>query len=148
LKTAVVLLGEQAAALAPGLEEVGVATATAFDVAEAERVFVVGVGGDARDALLHGTREGVAGVVGIDGTPPVAEARAGAFRAPVLAVVAEADEGDAYAFAKALTNHGVLNETVVYDDVDRGFLGTHERATDDVWRLLRRFIGVPRPVSA
>jgi Dienelactone hydrolase family len=145
VSTAVVLLGDQAATLAPGLAELGVATAPSLESADAERVFVVGVGGTARDALLHGTRDGVTGVVGIDGAPPVDEARAGSFRAPVLAVVAERDEGEAYAFAKALTNHGVLNETVVYDDVDRGFLGTHEHATADVWKLLRRFIGVPHP---
>lgn len=145
MTTAVVLLGEQAASLGPGFAELGVATVRSLDATDAERVFVVGVGPEARQALLHGTREGITGVAGIDGTPPVEEARAGSFRAPVLAVVAEDDEGDAYAFAKALTNHGVLNETVVYDEVARGFLGTHERATEDVWKLLRRFIGVPSP---
>ncbi|NUR78316.1 MAG: hypothetical protein HOQ28_18775 [Thermoleophilia bacterium] len=145
MPTAVVLLGRQAAALGTDLERLGLETAASVDTASADRVFVVGVGPDAQAALLHGTRDGVTGVVGIDGRPPVEEARAGAFRAPVLAIVAEADEGDAYAFAKALTNHGVLNETVVYDEVERGFLGTHERATADVWKLLRRFIGVPAP---
>jgi dienelactone hydrolase len=140
-----VLIGDDAAALAPELEALGVETARSLDGLSAERVFVVGVGPDAHAALLHGTRDDVAGVVGIDGPPPVDEARAGAFRASVLAVVAEVDEGSAYAFAKALTNHGVLNETVVYDEVERGFFGAHERATADVWRLLRRFMGVPAP---
>jgi dienelactone hydrolase len=142
---AVVLVGEQASSLRPDLESLGLETASSVDETEADRVFVLGIGSDAHSALLHGTREDVAGVVGIDGSPPVAAARAGDFRAPVLAVVAEEDEGDAYAFAKALTNHGVLNETVVYDDVPRGFVGAHEHATKDVWRLLRRFIGVPSP---
>lgn len=137
------LIGEAAAALAAELEALGVETARSLDGLSTDRVFVVGVGPDGRAALLHAMDEGIAGVVGIDCTPPVDEARAGAFRAPVLAVVAEADEGSAYAFAKALTKHGVLNETVVYDDVERGFFGTHDRATADVWRLLRRFMGVP-----
>jgi len=143
LATAVILVGEQAAALGTELEGLGLETAPSVEASSADRVFVVGGGPDAHAALLHGTRDGVTGVVGIDGRPPVDEARAGAFRTPVLAIVAEADEGEAYAFAKALTNHGILNETVVYDEVDRGFLGTHEGATADVWRLLRRFIGVP-----
>ncbi|MDX6475159.1 MAG: hypothetical protein QOH95_670 [Gaiellaceae bacterium] len=141
----IVLVGEQAATLASGLERLGLETAASLEALSAERVFVVGIGPDAETALLYGTREDVAGVIGIDGTPPVEQARTGAFRTPVLAVVAEADEGDAYAFAKALTNHGVLNETVVYDGVERGFLGAHERATADVWKLMRRFIGVPAP---
>jgi dienelactone hydrolase len=145
LASGAVLIGDDAAALAPDLEALGVETARSLDALSAERVFVVGIGPDARTALLHGTRDDIAGVVGIDGAPPVDEARAGAFRTPVLAVVAEADEGSAYAFAKALTNHGVLNETVVYDEVERGFFGDHERATAEVWRLLRRFIGVPAP---
>ena len=141
----VVLVGDEAAALAGGFAELGLPTATSLDELDADRVFVVGVGRDARTALLHGTRDDVAGVVGIDGSPPVAEARAGAFRAPVLAIYAEEDEGEAYSFAKALANHGVLNETVVYDEVERGFLGRHEQATGDVWKLMRRFIGVPAP---
>jgi hypothetical protein len=139
------LIGDDAAALAPELEALGIVTARSLDTLAADRVFVVGLGPDARAALLHGTLDSVAGVVGIDCTPPVDEARAGAFRAPVLVVVAEADEGSAYSFAKALTNHAVPNETVVYDDVERGFFGVHERATADVWRLLRRFMGVPAP---
>jgi hypothetical protein len=138
-----VLVGDDAAALAPGLQALGIETARSFDTLSAEQVFVVGVGPDARSALLHGTRDDVAGVVGIDGAPPVDEARAGAFRTPVLAVLTEPDEGSAYAFAKALTNHGIPNETVVYDDVEPGFFGVHEHATADVWRLLRRFMGVP-----
>jgi dienelactone hydrolase len=141
----VVLVGDAAAALVPDLEQLGVETARSLDALSSDRMFVVGIGPDAHAALLHGTRDDVAGVVGIDGAPPVDEARAGTFRAPVLTVVAEADEGSAYAFAKALRNHGVLNETVVYDDVERGFFGAHERATADVWRLLRRFMGVPAP---
>src|SRR3954447_26610478 len=146
MTTAVVLLGAQAEALGGELELLGLETASsAVEATAADRLFVVGVGPDAGAALLHGTHEGVTGVVGIDGRPPVEEARSGAFVAPVLAIVAEADEGEAYAFAKALTNHGILNETVVYDEVDRGFLGAHERATNDVWKLVRRFIGVPAP---
>jgi dienelactone hydrolase len=145
LATAVVLVGEHASTLGAELRQLGLETAPSVDAAAADRIFVLGIGEDAHAALLHGTRGDVTGVVGIDGRPPVEEARAGAFRTPVLAVVAEPDEGDAYAFAKALTNHGILNETVVYDDVDRGFIGTHDRATADVWRLLRRFIGVPGP---
>lgn len=136
-------MGEQAATLGAELEQLGLETAESVDAAAADRVFVLGIGPEAHAALLHGTRDDVTGVVGIDGRPPVEEARAGAFRAPVLAVVAEPDEGDAYAFAKALTNHGILNETVVYDNVERGFVGAHDRATADVLRLVRRFIGVP-----
>jgi hypothetical protein len=139
------LIGDEAAALAAQLEALGVETARTLEALSADRVFVVGLGADARAALLHGKLDGVAGVVGIDCTPPVDEARADAFRAPMLVVVAEADEGAAYSFAKALTSNGVLNETVVYDDVERGFFGVHEHATADVWRLLRRFMGVPAP---
>jgi hypothetical protein len=136
----IVLVGDTAAALAAQFEELGIAV-----VASPEGSFVLGVGEHAREALLHGTRTDVAGVIGIDGEPPLAEARAGALTAPVLIVVAEALEGSAYSFAKALTAHGVPNETVVYDGVEPGFLGVHDEATADVWRLVRRFMGVPAP---
>jgi hypothetical protein len=145
MPTGVLLVGTDAEPLAAQLGALGIETAQALDALTADRIFVLGVGEGARDALLHGTREEISGVIGIDGAPPVEEARAGAFRAPVLAVFAEEDEGAAYSFAKALTNHGVLNETVVYDEVGRGFLGTHEQATADVNRLVRRFIGAPAP---
>ncbi len=141
----VVLVGDQAAALAPRFVELGIETAATVEDLQAERTFVLGVGADARAALHHGTRADVAGVIGIDGELPLEEARAGAYRAPVLAVVSEADEGSAYSFAKALSGAGVLNETVVYDGVEPGFLATHEPAARDTWRLIRRFMGVPSP---
>ena len=139
----VVLVGD-GRALATGLAELGIEVAESVEAA-APPVFVVGLGASGPAALLHGEREDVAGVVGIDCVPPVEAARAGMLRAPVLAVFAEADEGAAYSFAKALGAHGVLNETVVYDEVERGFFERHEQATADVWRLLRRFMGVPAP---
>lgn len=139
----VVLVGD-GGGLAAKLGELGIDIATSVETATPP-VFVVGLGADGPAALLHGSRDDVAGVVGIDCEPPVEAARAGTLRAPVLALFAEADEGAAYSFAKALGAHGVLNETVVYDEVGRGFFGRHEQATADAWRLLRRFMGVPAP---
>ena len=139
----VVLVGD-GGAFAAQLGELGIDVAHSVETASSP-VFVGGLGSDGPAALLHGARDDVAGVVGIDCEPPVEAARAGELRAPVLAVFAEADEGAAYSFAKALGAHGVLNETVVYDEVERGFFGRHEQATADVWRLLRRFMGVPAP---
>ena len=132
----VALIGNAAAQLAPGLRDLG------LEIDETGE-FVLGVGEHAVDAFRRAADAGVAGVIGIDGAPPVADARDGRLRAPVLGIFAEADEGAAYSFAKALTEHGVLNETVVYDGVEPGFLGTHEQATADVWRLIRRFVGLP-----
>jgi dienelactone hydrolase len=136
----VLLVGAAAASLADAFAELGVETTTSVG---ATGVYAVGVGGDARAALLHATREGVHGVVGIDGALPVDEAAA--FRAPALVVAAEADRDAAYAFAQALTDAGVLHETVVYDGVERGFFAEdgHPEARADVWKLIRRFIGVP-----
>jgi dienelactone hydrolase len=136
----VLLVGAAAARLADRFRALGVQTTTSADETG---VYVVGIGSDARAALLHGTREGVHGVVGVDGRLPVEDA--GAFRAPALVVSAEADREAAYAFAQALTDAGVLHETVVYDGVERGFFADdgHPEARADVWKLIRRFIGVP-----
>ena len=136
----VVLFGDDAAVFASRFEEIGVQTATTRDRLDAERVFALGAGGGGREALMQ--RE-VAGAIAIDTELPLADARGGAIAVPVLAVVAEEDEGTAYSFAKALREAGVPNETVVYDGVERGFVGTHAQATDDAWKLVRRFTGVP-----
>src|SRR5512133_2880587 len=118
----VLLVGTAAASLADAFADLGVDTTTGVDE---KGVYVVGVGDDAQAALLHATRDGVHGVVGIDGALPLREA--------------------AYAFARALTDAGVQHETVVYDGVERGFFAEngHPEARADAWRLIRRFIGVP-----
>jgi carboxymethylenebutenolidase len=81
----------------------------------------------------------------------VEEARAGRFRAPVLALYGGADEKitpeDQHAFAEALTAAGILHETVVYDDAPHSFfdraMDEHAEACADAWRLVLRFFGVP-----
>jgi dienelactone hydrolase len=136
----VLLVGAAAASLSDAFADLGVDTTTGMDE---KGVYVLGVGDDAQAALLHATRDGVHGVVGIDGALPLDEAAA--FRAPALVVAAEIDREAAYAFARALTDAGVLHETVVYDGVERGFFAEngHPEARADAWRLIRRFIGVP-----
>jgi dienelactone hydrolase len=135
----VLAVGDAAAGLVGALAAAGVEATS-----EADGAYVVGIGGDeARAALAQGTHEGVLGVAGIDGSPPVDDAPS--FRTPALVVVAEADADAARAFAQALTEAGVLHETVVYGGVERGFFGAdgHPAARDDATKLLRRFIGVP-----
>ena len=150
----VVLLGDRR--FADELADAGVTVAPVTSAADVDAavaalradgssaVFVLGVGASARDAFLQGSREDVAGVIGIDGSPPVEEARAGRIRTPVVAVYAGDAADDAKAFAEALAGAGVLQETVVYDDVEPGFVerGTPREACDDAWRLARRFMGV------
>lgn len=133
----IVLLGEAAAPFAEALRPF-------VDTADDHR-YVLGIGSYAAEAFRQAARNDVAGVIGIDGEPAVVEAQRGELRAPILGIFAEADKDAAYSFASALSAHGVLNETVVYDGVDRGFVGAHEQATADALRLVRRFMGVPSP---
>jgi carboxymethylenebutenolidase len=125
----------------------------------AGRVYVLGFCFGGRAAFMQGTQEDVAGVVGFygwptredDGGSPVSEARAGRFRAPVLALYGGADEGigpdQIETFAQALNEAGVLQETVVYDGAPHSFfdrgMDEHADACADAWRLVLRFMGVP-----
>jgi carboxymethylenebutenolidase len=126
----------------------------------ASRVFTVGFCFGGRHSFLYGTQEGVAGVVGFYGWPmrgddespsPIDHARAGAFRAPVLALYGGADEGippeDAHAFAQALSDAGALQETVVYDDAPHSFFDRSMEqfadACEDAWHRVLRFMGTP-----
>jgi carboxymethylenebutenolidase len=126
----------------------------------AAAVYVLGFCFGGRAAFMTGTEEDVAGVAGFYGWPtraeeggssPVDEARAGRFRAPVLALYGGADEKitpeDQHAFAEALTAAGILHETVVYDDAPHSFfdraMDEHAQACADAWRLMLRFFGVP-----
>lgn len=123
-------------------------------------VYVLGFCFGGRAAFMTGTEDDVAGVVGFYGSPtraeeggssPVDAARAGRFRAPVLAIYGGADEKitpeDQQVFAEALTARHVLHETVVYEDAPHSFfdrsLAEHAQACDDAWRLCLRFMGVP-----
>ena len=126
-----------------------------------ERVFVLGFCYGGRAAFMYGTQDGVAGVVGFyggprralaeDGSSPLAEAKAGRFKAPVLGLFGGADQGipaeDAHAFAEALRDAHVLNETIVYDDAPHSFfdraMDDYADACDDAWRRVLRFMGVP-----
>jgi carboxymethylenebutenolidase len=126
----------------------------------AVRVYTLGFCFGGRASFMQGTREDVAGVVGFYGWPtraaeggssPLEEARAGRFRQPVLAIYGGADEGipvaDAEAFAEALNEAHVLQETVVYDGAPHSFfdrsMDEHADACADSWRLVLRFMGVP-----
>ena len=123
-------------------------------------LYVLGFCFGGRAALMAGTEDGVAGVVGFYGWParqeeggssPLLEARAGRFKAPVLALYGGADEKipheDRQAFAEALTAAGVLHETVVYDHAPHSFfdrgMEEHREACADAWQLMLRFVGVP-----
>jgi carboxymethylenebutenolidase len=124
------------------------------------RVFVLGFCYGGRAAFMYGTQEGVAGVVGFyggpkraldGGTSPIEEVRAGNFKAPVLGLFGGADQGippeDAHAFAEALTEAGVPQEILVYDDAPHSFfdrsMDQFAEACDDAWRRVLRFMGVP-----
>jgi carboxymethylenebutenolidase len=126
----------------------------------ASRVYVLGFCFGGRAAFMQGTRDDVAGVIGFYGWPtrvedggssPVEEARAGRFHAPVLALYGGADEGipaeDADAFAGALDDAHVPQESVVYDGAPHSFfdraMDEHAQACDDAWRRVLRFMSVP-----
>jgi carboxymethylenebutenolidase len=123
-------------------------------------VYVLGFCFGGRAAFMSGTLDGVDGVVGFYGWPtreseegssPLAEARAGRLKAPVVALYGGADEGipeaDVRAFAEALSEAGVAHETVVYEGAPHSFfdraMAEHEQACEDAWRLCLRFMGVP-----
>ena len=126
----------------------------------ASRVYVAGFCFGGRAAFMQAAREDVAGAIGFYGWPtraeeggssPLEEARAGRLRAPVLALYGGADEGvspdDAEAFAAALAEAGVLQESVVYDGAPHSFfdraMADHADACDDAWFRMLRFMGVP-----
>ena len=126
----------------------------------ATRVYVLGFCFGGRGAFMQGTRDDVAGVVGFYGWParqeqggssPVEEARAGRFRAPVLALYGGADEKitpeHQEAFAGALREAGVLQETIVYDGAPHSFfdraMTEHAAACEDAWFRVLRFVGRP-----
>jgi SAM-dependent methyltransferase len=118
--------------------------------AGAARVFVLGVCDAASAALRHAARDDVAGVIALSGSPAgaVGDARGGRLRAPVLALYAGADDQvAAQAFAQALGEAGVLQESVVYDDAPHGFfdasLPDQAQACQDAWQRMLRFMGVP-----
>ncbi len=130
----------------------------------ATRVYVLGFCFGGRGAFMQGTRDDVAGVVGFYGWPareeeggssPVEEARAGRFRAPVLALYGGADEKitpeHQEAFATALSQAGVLQETIVYDGAPHSFfdraMTEHAAACEDAWFRVLRFVGRP-PASS
>lgn len=138
---------------------------TAAAVAELERrgaprVFVLGFCYGGRAAFMYGTQDGIAGVIGFyggprraleDSTSPLEEAEAGNFKAPVLGLFGGADQGippeDAYAFAQALDEAGVVQETVVYDGAPHSFfdraMDEFADACEDAWHRVLRFMGVP-----
>ena len=123
----------------------------------AARVYTLGFCFGGRASFMQGTRDDVAGVVGFYGWPtrgepsPRDEAKAGRVRAPVLALYGGADKGipeeDAYAFAQALDDAGVPQETVVYDGAPHSFfdraMSEHAEACDDAWHRVLRFMSVP-----
>jgi len=127
----------------------------------ASRVYVAGFCFGGRAAFMQAAREELAGVVGFYGWPasaeeggssPIEEARAGRLRAPVLALYGGADEritdADAEAFATALREAGVLQESIVYDGAPHSFfdraMADHADACEDAWFRMLRFMGVPR----
>jgi carboxymethylenebutenolidase len=126
----------------------------------ATRVYVLGFCFGGRAAFMQGARDGVAGVVGFYGWPtriesggssPEREARAGRLTAPVLALYGGADERiteeDAHAFAEALRQAGVDQESIVYDGAPHSFfdraMADEAEACDDAWRRVLRFMSVP-----
>jgi carboxymethylenebutenolidase len=126
----------------------------------ATRAYVLGFCFGGRAAFLQAARDDVAGAVGFygwparaqdGGTSPLIEARAGRLRAPVLALYGGADEkigeDDAQAFAEALSQAGVPQESVVYDGAPHGFfdraMADEAQACEDAWQRVLRFMSVP-----
>lgn len=117
-------------------------------------VYVLGFGAGGHAALLAGTGDGVAGVISVCGSPagePTEAVREGRLTAPVLAFYAGADDTvpdpEIEAFYAALKDAHMLEETVVYDGVPRGFFADgaeeHAQAREDAWHRILRFVGVP-----
>ncbi len=128
--------------------------------AGARRRYVLGFCFGGRAAFMQASQVDIGGVIGFYGWPtraedggssPVAEARSGRLGAPVLALYGGADEKippeDVEAFAAALDEAGVEQESVVYDGAPHGFfdraLDGHAQACDDAWFRILRFMGVP-----
>jgi carboxymethylenebutenolidase len=123
-------------------------------------VYVLGFCFGGRAALMQGTDEGVAGVVGFDrgpagevvgGSSPLRVAREVRFVSPVLTLYGGADDkipdADIEAFYEALHAAHVLEETVVYDGAPHSFFdrtaAEHAQACEDAWSRMLRFMGVP-----
>jgi carboxymethylenebutenolidase len=140
-------------------EDVGAAVAE-LNRRGATRVYVLGFCFGGRAAFMQGARDDVAGVIGFygsparvepDGSSPEREARAGRLTAPVLALYGGADEWiteeDAHAFADALRQAGVDQESIVYDGAPHSFfdraMADEAEACEDAWRRVLRFMSVP-----
>ncbi|MGH8935428.1 MAG: dienelactone hydrolase family protein [Acidimicrobiia bacterium] len=120
------------------------------------RVFVVGFCFGGRQALLQASRPGIDGVIGFYGSPtrqgpegrsPLAEAREGPVRCPVLALYGGADQGipaaDIEAYDAALEAAGVPHRMVVYPGAPHSFfdrtMDEHAEACADAWRRILEF---------
>jgi dienelactone hydrolase len=137
--------------LAELLADAGVHAGTDADELRAHgavAVYVLGFGADGAAALREGTKEDVAGVIGVAAPPPLD--LADAFVAPVLAFYGGSDptipDADIRSFYDALNARHVLEETVVYDGAPADFFTRAEEHPDacaDAWHRLLRFVGVP-----
>lgn len=120
------------------------------------RVFVVGYCFGGRQALLQAARRGIDGVIGFYGPPtqegpegrsPLADAREGLVRCPVLALYGGADQGipaaDIEAYDTALEAAGAPHRIVVYPGAPHSFfdrtMDEHAEACADAWRRILEF---------
>ena len=122
------------------------------------RVFVVGYCFGGRQALLQAARPGIDGVIGFYGSPtqegpegrsPLADAREGQVRCPVLGLYGGADQGipaaDIETYDAALEAAGVPHRMVVYPGAPHSFfdrtMDEHAEACADAWRRILDFTG-------
>lgn len=114
-----------------------------------DRVFTIGFCfGGSRSWAQSGDNPGLSGCVGFYGRPEVAADSAERMTAPLLMLMAGADENIAAADAEALAvrvrDRGVRADVHVYDGAPHSFFDrsftTHQDACDDAWRRILDFI--------
>lgn len=128
------------------------------------RVFVTGFCFGGRAALMAPAEQEIDGAIGFygwpvtpgtDGSSPESLARAGALRAPVLALFGEADPGipehDRARYAEALAAGGVAHEVITYDAAPHSFFDRaqtgHAAHCADAWGRVLRFVESGSPLG-
>lgn len=117
-----------------------------------ERVFTVGFCfGGGRSWAQSADTPGLDGCIGFYGRPAWAEASVERMTAPLLMLMAGADEhiapADAEAFAAQVRGRGLRADVHAYDGAPHSFFdrsfADHRDACDDAWRRILDFVGRP-----
>jgi carboxymethylenebutenolidase len=122
------------------------------DGGSVERVFTVGFCfGGGLPWLQSADTSGLAGCIGFYGHPGRAQERIDRLTAPLLMLMAGADQNippaEAEAFAAQVRDRGLRTDVHVYEGAPHSFFdrsfAAHREACDDSWRKILEFIGNP-----